>query len=261
MAEPQNAWDARLYDDRHGFVWQYGASLVELLAPQPSERVLDLGCGTGRLTKEIADRGAAVTGLDASAEMIAEARRLYPAIRFDVGDARTFMVAEPFDAVFSNAVLHWIRPPEAAVRQIAAALRPGGRFVAEFGGHENCLQLLDALRQALGEFGIAADVVPDFYYPSIPEYTTLLDCAGLETTSAWLFDRPTPLEGPEGLRNWVLMFVGKAPAAVAASRREAFFARLEELARRSLYKDGGWFADYRRLRVIAVRRGPARASR
>src|SRR5690242_15677096 len=126
----EHHWDAALYDDKHAFVWKQAASLLELLAPQPGERVLDLGCGTGQL----AAAGAEVVGLDHSPAMVEQARRLYPQLRFELGDARRFAFAKPFDAVFSNAALHWVREPEAAIACIRDALKPGGRFVAEFGG-------------------------------------------------------------------------------------------------------------------------------
>jgi trans-aconitate 2-methyltransferase len=253
VTDQNRPWDPRLYDDRHAFVWRFGASLVELSAPQPGERIVDLGCGTGRLTAEIAAAGANVLGLDASAAMIDEARRLYPAIRFDVADARSFRVDEPVDGVFSNAVLHWIRPPEQVVQRVRQALRPGGRFVAEFGGKDNCRQLRAALTAALAEFGLGPDVLPDWYYPSIAEYAGLLEREGLEPTTALLFDRPTPLEGPDGLRNWVTMFARGAVNAVAEADREPFWQAFEAAARPALYRHGGWIADYRRLRIVAVR--------
>src|SRR5262249_25699793 len=108
-------WDTGLYDDKHSFVWRYGASLIDLLVPRAGERVLDLGCGTGHLTARIAEAGSEVVGVDSSPEMIAEARRLFPGIRFQIVDARDFTFSEPFDAVFSNAVLHWVKPPDEAV--------------------------------------------------------------------------------------------------------------------------------------------------
>lgn len=256
MTEPAavpTAWNPQLYDDRHAFVWRFGASLVELLAPQPGERIVDLGCGTGRLTAEIAAAGAGVVGLDASAAMIDEARRLHPTIRFDVADGRTFRVAEPVDAVFSNAVLHWIRPPESVVRSVRQALKPGGRFVAEFGGCENCRQLRAALTAALADVGVGPEVLPDWYYPSIAEYAGLLEREGLEPTTTLLFDRPTPLEGPDGLRNWVTMFARGAVDAVGVDRRERFWERFEAAAQSALFRDGVWYADYRRLRIVAVR--------
>lgn len=247
------SWNAGLYDDRHAFVWRHGASLVEMLAPQPGERILDLGCGTGHLTAQIAAAGADVIGLDSSTSMIAAARTAYPALRFETADAREFMLAEPLDAVFSNAVLHWIRPPEAVARCVARALRPGGRFIAEFGGHGNMTTVLTALRQALPEFDVTIDALPDFYYPGIGEYATVLTDAGLETMTALLFDRPTPLEGPDGLRNWLTMFIREAVEAVSEDAREDFFARIEDLTRPKLFRDDGWFADYRRLRLAAVK--------
>jgi trans-aconitate 2-methyltransferase len=130
-------WDPGLYDDKHAFVWRHGASLIELLAPQPEERILDLGCGTGHLTARIAEAGAAAVGLDHSAEMLTQARQAYPKLHFVEGDARQFAFPEPFDAVFSNAALHWIREPEAVLCSVRKALKHGGRFVAEFGGRDN----------------------------------------------------------------------------------------------------------------------------
>ncbi len=126
---PQKKWDAELYDARHAFVWEKAKGLVELLAPKQGERVLDLGCGTGALTAEIAASGAEVFGIDRSADMIAEARKKFPALRFEVMDARELVFAAEFDAVFSNAVLHWIREPERVITDVEKALRPGGRFV------------------------------------------------------------------------------------------------------------------------------------
>src|SRR5438128_1228069 len=106
-------WDAELYDGKHGFVWQHGAYLIELLAPKAGECILDLGCGTGHLTARLAEAGAAVIGLDHSAEMLGKARTAYPHLEFIQADARSFTFAEPFDAIFSNATLHWIKEPEA----------------------------------------------------------------------------------------------------------------------------------------------------
>src|SRR5262249_35286620 len=144
--EPPNAkWDPALYEDKHAFVWRHGASLVELLAPQPGEHVLDLGCGTGHLTAAIAKAGACVVGIDQSPEMIAQARKHYPNLRFESGDARRLAFAEEFDALFSNAVLHWISEAELVVQSVARALKPGGRFVAEFGGKGNVRAIITGL--------------------------------------------------------------------------------------------------------------------
>ena len=213
-------WDTGLYDDKHSFVWKHGAGLLELLAAQTGERILDLGCGTAHLTARIAEAGAEVVGIDASAPMIEEARRLYPNIRFEVVDARAFAFDEPFDAVFSNAVLHWVKPPEKAIACVRRALKPGGRFVAEFGGRGNVRTIVSALDAASRAIGLGAWEHP-WYYPGIGEYAPLLERAGLEVTDAFLFDRPTLLEGEEGLRHWVQMFAGGLLDRVAPNRARA----------------------------------------
>jgi trans-aconitate methyltransferase len=245
-------WDAGLYDAKHSFVWKHGASLIELLAPRPGERILDLGCGTGHLAARIAEAGADVVGIDSSASMVEEARRLYPGIRFEVADARDFSLDAPFDAVFSNAVLHWVKEPEAVVACVRKALGPGGRFVAEFGGRGNVRTIVSALGAASRAIGLGAWEHP-WYYPGIGAYAPLLERGGLEVTEAFLFDRPTLLEGQEGLRNWVNMFAGSLLDRVPPDGREDFHRRVEDVARPALYRDGQWFADYRRLRIVARR--------
>lgn len=248
-------WDAAAYNRECGFVWEYGRDLLELLAPQPGERILDLGCGTGHLTAEIARRGAAVTGLDADGAMLAEARARYPGIRFVEGDARRFTFDEPFDAVFSNAVLHWVKPPEQAAARIAQALRPGGRLVAELGGRGNVARIVEELAAGLAHAGSAdaAEAAP-WYYPSVAEYAAVLEGAGLEPVFAALFDRPTRLEGGEvGLARWVRMFGGAFLERVPKARRDAFLVGVEDRLRASLFRDGSWWADYRRLRVVALK--------
>ena len=168
------------------------------------------------------------------------------------GDAADFRFDKPFDAVFSNATFHWVRPPEAAARCVRDALRPGGRFVAEFGGRGNVRGILAALGTAAGRLGVTL-VPPAWYFPGLAEYATLLEGVGLEVTYATLFDRPTPLEGEEGLRDWLAMFARSTLDAVPAARREEFLRKTEKAARPALSTEGGWMADYRRLRVVAVR--------
>lgn len=245
-------WDAGLYDAKHAFVWKYGASLIELLAPKPGERILDLGCGTGHLTAQIAAAGADVVGIDNSPAMIEQARREYPSLRFELADAREFAFAEPFDAVFSNAVLHWIKQPERVAAGVRRGLKPGGRFVAEFGGRGNVRVIVAALRSACD--ALDCGPMPDlWYYPSVAEYATLLEHHGLEVTTALLFERPTALEGEQGLRDWIEMFAGEVLRQVPAGQREEFLSHAEAGLRPVLSKDGTWYADYRRLRIVAVR--------
>src|SRR5262249_12224499 len=142
---------------------------VDQLAPQPGERILDVGCGTGHLTAQIAQSGASVVGLDNSPEMLTAARAAYPGLEFVQADARQFTFAEPFDAVFSNAALHWVREPQRVIRCIREALKPGGRFVAELGGKGNVQTIAHALRAAAEQLGLPLAESP-WYFPGVAEY-------------------------------------------------------------------------------------------
>lgn len=245
-------WNAGLYDDKHSFVWKMAAALLDLLEAKPGERILDLGCGTGHLTDKIAGTGATVVGVDRSPEMIQQAREVYPAIRFEVMDARELAFDEPFDAVFSNATLHWIKEPDRAITGIAKILRPGGRFVAEFGGKGNTNELLKAAERAWSKTALPGLAPKPWYYPGVAEYSALLEKHGLEVTYAMLFDRPTPLEdGEHGLHNWLKMFGAAFTDGLPAEQREAALATVEREARPTLFHDGHWVMDYRRLRVVA----------
>ncbi len=253
MASP-NAWNPDLYQSGHSFVWQFGKDLLTLLDPRPGERILDLGCGTGQLTAEIARSGAEVTGVDSSAGMVAEARRNYPDLRFQIGDATALGFDAGFDAVFSNAVLHWVRDAPAVARGVRNALKPGGRFVAEFGGRGNVARLMEAACAALRRHGVAdPEGLNPWYFPSVGEYATVIESHGLAVSSAALFDRTTPLDGPLGLRHWIEMFGSAFLSTLDPSTRESFFDEFERLAAPALLRDGVWHADYRRLRIVAVR--------
>ena len=245
-------WDAELYDEKHSFVWKMAAGLLELLEAKSGERILDVGCGTGHLTAKIAANGAQVTGVDRSPEMIQEARAAYPALRFEVMDARQLTFSDKFDAVFSNATLHWIKEPHRAVESIARVLRPGGRFVAEFGGKGNVARVMAAVERAWPKTGLPLPVPNPWYYPSLAEYASLLEKHGLEVTYGLLFDRPTPLEdGERGLLNWLEMFDGALVDKLSEEQRERLLEEIQREARAVLSGDGRWVLDYRRLRVVA----------
>lgn len=246
-------WNPSLYQTSHSFVWEFGREVIQLLAPQPGERILDVGCGTGQLTRAIADTGASVVGVDRSPEMIADARRNYSDLQFEVADAAALPYREDFDAVFSNAALHWVRDAEGAVAGIRRALKPGGRFVAEFGGQGNVEILVRAVYHALRELGVGKpEGLNPWYFPSVGEYATLLERHGLEVGYASLFDRPTPLEpGAEGLTKWIEMFCGPFLKGVESSVRERFVELVRGYAAPELERDGRWTIDYRRLRIAA----------
>jgi len=245
-------WDAGLYDAKHAFVWEKAKGVVDLLAAKPGERILDLGCGTGTLTAEIAASGAKVIGIDRSADMIDAAGKKFPAVRFEVCDARDLRFSQEFDAVFSNAALHWIPEAQRVVDGIARALKPGGRFVAEFGGKGNVRHVVTALESALTQRGIPAKGVNPWYYPSIAEYSALLESHRLEVIEAALFERPTSLEdGERGLQTWLTMFGAAFLDRVPPARQQAFLRAVEVNARPALWKSDHWQLDYRRLRIAA----------
>jgi trans-aconitate methyltransferase len=247
-------WNARLYDDRHSFVWKMAAGLLDLLEAKPDERILDLGCGTGHLTSQIAASGARVVGVDRSPDMIQQAREKYPNLPFEVMDAREIAFPEPFDAIFSNATLHWIKEPEKVIAGIVKSLKPGGRFVAEFGGKGNVAALMVAIERAWHELELPGPAANPWYYPSVAEYSGLLDKHGLEVTYATLFERPTPLDDGElGLRNWLSMFGGVFVEKLTPDQREQAIKAVEREARPVLFHDGKWVLDYRRVRLIAER--------
>ncbi len=248
-----NRWNAAEYDARHAFVYEQARDLVDLLAPRPGERVLDLGCGTGALTAEIAERGAEILGVDRSEEMISQARKKFPALNFQTLDARQLRFNGEFDAVFSNAALHWIPEAEEVIDGVARALKSGGRFVAEFGGKGNIRRLVARFYAAFAalEMREPEDVSP-WFYPGIAEYAGLLENHGLEVREASLFDRPTALEeGERGLENWIRLFRQALIEKMGEGSAQRWIREVERQGRDELFRDGSWVLDYRRLRIAA----------
>ena len=241
-------WNASEYDEKHSFVWKYGQNLIEILAPRSGERILDIGCGTGHLTNTIARSGEYVVGIDNSQEMVDQARKNFPNVEFQLASAEDFASLYPFDAVFSNAALHWVQSPRNAVKSISKSLKQGGRFVAEFGGKGNLTLILEALTHSLGR-----DRTSNlWYFPSIAEFSTLLEEEGLITTFAQLFDRSTKLEGGErGLESWLRTFVAGPLAELPAEESARVISEIEDGLRRTQFREGAWFADYVRIRTVA----------
>jgi len=246
------AWNPAHYDRAGAFVPKLASDLIDLLAPQPAERVLDLGCGTGDLTQQLAGAGARPFGVDASQDMIDEARRKHPNLTFEVGDGQELRFEREFDAVFSNAALHWMPRAEDVASGVTRALRTGGRFIAEFGG-ARCVQTVrSAVRDSLAELGIEGYRTPDWFFPTAASYARVLDDAGLFVHSLLWFERPTRLEGEGGLETWLELFC--LPLLKALGEHRAELVRgVETRCRPALFRDGSWWLDYTRLRVLATK--------
>jgi trans-aconitate methyltransferase len=246
----RQTWNPQDYDQNARFVSDLGMGVVELLAPKPGERILDLGCGDGVLTKKLPDFGCQVVGVDASPEFIVAARALGLDARLMDGQALTFK--DEFDAVFSNAALHWMKEMDKVVDGVWRALKPGGRFVAEMGGKGNIARLEAATRRALRKRRLDQKVPEPNIYPSPEEYRELLEKRGFKVDSMELFPRPTPL--PKDIKAWLKTFRKNHLEAVAHGDREAFLEEIQEEVRPFLCDARGqWSADYVRLRFKAVK--------
>jgi len=249
------AWDAETYARQFRFVPEYGRDLIGLLAPQDGEKILDLGCGPGALTAELAAKGAVVTGVDADAGMIALAQKAYPNITFLHRSADHLNLAVAFDAVFSNAALHWMKLDK-VFPQVAKILRMGGRFAAEMGGRHNIAGIENAIYAALAKMKLpAGDFPKPWYFPTVAEAAHLLEQSGMEVQYAHLYDRPTVLKEETGsLIGWVKMFGRSYMEKIPIDRQDEFLKNVEAAARSDLFKDGDWVADYRRFHFVAVKK-------
>jgi trans-aconitate methyltransferase len=246
----EQTWDPERYARNARFVSDLGAPVVELLAPRPGERILDVGCGDGVLTERLAALGCEVIGVDGSAAQVAAARARGVDARVVDGQALDF--AAEFDAVFSNAALHWMKRADAVIDGVWRALRPGGRFVAEFGGH-GCVRTIEtALLAALERRGLDARNASPWYFPTDAEYRGRLERRGFRVDWIALIPRPTPLPGD--VTGWLETFAESFTALVPVAERPAFVAEVREVLRPALADAAGnWTADYVRLRVAAVK--------
>jgi len=244
-------WNPETYSLNAAFVPQLGSGTLEWLAPEVGERILDLGCGDGQLTERIASAGASVAGIDASPNMVAAARAR--GIAAEEGSAESLPFPDQsFDAVFSNAVLHWVRGQDAMMTEVRRVLRPAGRFVAEMGGHGNIATIRVAFAAVLARLGHASLGERGNYYPTPDAYTRRLASHGFTVARMILFPRPTPL-GAGGMTAWLNTFCRGALDALPEDLREIAVAETVALLAPALCdEEGQWTADYVRLRFIAT---------
>jgi SAM-dependent methyltransferase len=242
-------WSAERYAETAHFVPALGAPVLELLAPAAGKRILDLGCGDGVLSEKIIAAGARVVAVDAAPDMVAAARARGVDARVMPGQNLTF--EGEFDAVFSNAALHWMRPPEAVLAGVRRALKPGGRLVGEMGGHNNTAAIIVALSAVLARHGVEAHRVNPWYFPSAAAYRNKLQEAGFTVEEIRIIPRPTVL--PTSIESWLDTFAGAFFSALPQADRLPARAEVAELLRPVLMDETGtWVADYVRLRFRAT---------
>ena len=241
-------WNPEQYGKNARFVSDLGMPVVELLSPQSGERILDLGCGDGALSLKLVDLGCRVVGVDSSAEMIRAAKSL--GLDANVADGQSLIFDNEFDAVFSNAALHWMKEPEQVIAGVWRTLKPGGRFVGEFGGYDNVATIVTALKSALSARG-EADPNP-WYFPRPGEYRKLLEARGFEVKAIDLIPRSTLLPGDVG--GWLETFAQPYTSVLPVVKRHGFIAEVVAALRPVLCDTSGdWRADYVRLRFAATK--------
>jgi len=243
-------WNAELYQGKHGYVAEYGKELLEYVADDKTQVILDLGCGTGELTNELAQKASVVIGIDGSESMIRKAGEMYPEIEFHVMDACSLKWQDYFDVVFSNAVFHWIQNQPSLLKGIYHALKPDGKLICEFGANGNIAKIQKSFHDVTKKYGY--DYANPFYFPTTHEYKQLLEQVGFNIELIVDYDRPTVLkDGEFGLRNWLKQFFARDLSNFTTNRQVDIFETIEKSLYSDLWNGKQWIADYRRIRVIA----------
>ena len=244
----KQTWRANQYSDHASFVSELGSPVVSLLNPIPGEHILDLGCGDGSLTEKIQRVGATVIGVDSSASMVDGARSR--GITAEVMPAESLSFSNEFDAVFTNAALHWMPDYISVIRGVHHALKSGGRFVGEFGGQGNIQSLIDAMRDTFVENSDFGEFSIPWYFPNEQDYSSALESVGFYVSKIELMPRPTPLK--TGIREWLKIFANYAMSTLNPEQQARFLREVEDRVKAKLYsKKNGWSADYVRLRFCA----------
>jgi 2-isopropylmalate synthase len=248
MSQPN--WNANEYIKHASFVPSFTGDVMSLLDPQPQEKILDVGCGDGELTFKLKEKDCNVIGIDASESMVASTKNR--GVEAYIMDGHYLNFEAEFDAVFSNAALHWLKQPEQVIQGVYAALKPHGRFVAEMGGAGNIAALLQAMQSVFQEHSEFGEFKNPWYFPAVEEYQQLLEQAGFVVNYIELIPRPTPLAS--GIEKWLEIFAEGIIRHLTAEQKSRFLIVVREKLSDVLYTEkDGWVADYVRLRFKAVK--------
>ena len=243
-------WNSTLYDKKHDFVAEYGKGLLEFVPKNDEQAILDLGCGTGILTFQLADLCNKIVGVDSSQSMIDKAKEQFGNIEFKVCDALDLPFENEFDVVFSNAVFHWINDHDTLLKNIYKVLKPQGLLICEFGANGNIARIETAFEKACNSLGY--DYEPKFNFPTVEDFGKLLESNGFVIDRIYDYNRPTVLKDNEqGLVNWVKQFFVSELAVMPEHIQAMVFEKVKDLTRDVLWNGAEWVADYRRLRAIA----------
>jgi len=241
------AWNANQYVNHASFVAEHGSPVLDLLTPKSGDRILDLGCGDGALTQDIAKSGAIVHGVDSSQSMIKTAKQRGLSAEVMSGDNLIFN--NQFDAVFSNAALHWMTNIDSVLHGVAKSLKSNGRFVGEFGGQGNVATLVNAMNRVFKHHSEFGEFNNPWYFPSIEDYQQKLQNNGFHVHYIELIPRPTPLDS--GVEEWLKIFSNGITNNLNQEQKSKFLNEVKDLVKPHLHIEGKWVADYVRLRFFA----------
>ncbi|CCQ55941.1 class I SAM-dependent methyltransferase [Crocosphaera watsonii] len=247
----RQTWNPQQYQENASFVAELGSSVLNLLNPQPNESILDLGCGEGTLTEKIASVTKDVMGIDASPSMVQAT--LEKGLNAVVMSAESMTYKNTFDAVFSNAALHWMRDYDSVIKGVFTSLKPKGRFVGEFGGHGNIATLIEAMETVVSQNKNMGQFTNPWFFPKADEYKSYLENNGFCVIDMSLIPRPTPLKA--GVKEWLKIFANHIVSGMPTEMEKIFLSQTEQLLKPILYTEkDGWVADYVRLRFHAVKK-------
>ena len=238
-------WNVNDYTKNASYVSQYGQDVLELLNPKSGEHILDLGCGDGELAQKIEAKGAIVTAIDSSEDMIHAAQKR--GLNAHVISGEEMNYENRFHAIFSNAALHWMKSSDIVIGNTFTALQANGRFCAEMGASGNVQTIVAQIYKELARNGLNGDDYNPWYFPQKQTYAQQLEQAGFVIEYIEQFDRPTEL--PTDVAGWLSTFAKPFLIDIDEAQTEDFIQSIKEGVSDTLKdKNGKWYADYVRLR-------------